>query len=418
MSGSGVLWRIAWRNLWRHRGRTAILGSVVALTYGFSLAGMGMGDDGHQRMLDEAVKAAGGDILVHGKGYWVSRSSDVVIDDADSVLAAVHGVEGVRAALPRVLVSGLVATAQASRPVLLQGVDPQGEEAWHDVAADVKEGTFLTGDARDPLVLGKRLVERLGLEMGDRVVLTATDPEGDVTRALFHLTGVLQTGTREIDEGLGYTTLAAARRAVGMDGRLTQVGVLLEPGADVDTVAARIRGALGPRAAGLEVLTWREAVPQMVGYVELDNAFGYIYMVVIFVVVLFAITNTFLMAVMERVRELGLLSALGLKEGRIARLILAETVLLTAVAMVAGLALGLGAHLALQRWGINMAAFGLSDVEVSGIDMSSMMIHSVISPWKWALASVLVAVASVASALYPAWRATRLAPAEAMRFSA
>ena len=261
-------------------------------------------------------------------------------------------------------------------------------------------------------------MERLGLDMGDRVVLTATDPEGDVTRALFHLTGVLQTGTREIDEGLGYTTLAAARRAVGMDGRLTQVGVLLQPGADVDTVAARIRAALGPRAAGLEVLTWREAVPQMVGYVELDNAFGYIYMVVIFIVVLFAITNTFLMAVMERVRELGLLSALGLKEGRIARLILAETVLLTAVAMVAGLALGLGAHLALQRWGINMAAFGLSDVEVSGIDMSSMMIHSVISPWKWALASVLVAVASVASALYPAWRATRLAPAEAMRFSA
>ena len=389
---------------------------MIAFTYGLSLAGMAMGDDGHERMLEEAAKAAGGDVLVHGQGYWATRGSDVVIDDADSVLASVRGVEGVGAVLPRVLVNGLAATATASRPVLIQGVDPAVEDAWRSVADHLVAGTFLKGGRTDPLVLGRRLVDRLGLKLGDRVVLTASDPRGDVTRALFHLTGVLSTGTRQLDETVGYTTVDAARRSVGMGRRLTQIGVLLAPGADRDTVAARIRAALGTRAAGLEVLTWPEAVPEMVGYVQLDDAFGYIYLVVIFVVVLFATTNTFLMAVMERVRELGLLSALGLRQERLARLILAETTLLTALAMAVGLTLGLTAHATLQRWGLNVASFGVSDMEISGINMADMVIHSVIVPAKWITASLLVAVASVASAFYPAWRATRMAPAEAMRF--
>jgi ABC-type lipoprotein release transport system permease subunit len=194
------------------------------------------------------------------------------------------------------------------------------------------------------------------------------------------------------------------------------VGVLLTDGNGPEPVADRIRVALGARNGDLEVLTWREAVPEMVGFVELDDAFGYIYIVVIFVVVLFAITNTFLMAVMERVREFGLLAALGLRGDRIGGLILRETLLLTALAMGAGFVIGYSCHLAADHWGINLAMWGLDEVEISGVDVADMVIRSTINPAKWFAASVLVALASLGSALYPAWRAMRLAPAEAMRF--
>ncbi|HZD05259.1 MAG TPA: FtsX-like permease family protein, partial [Longimicrobiales bacterium] len=136
--------------------------------------------------------------------------------------------------------------------------------------------------------------------------------------------------------------------------------------------------------------------------VELDNAFGYIYMAVIFVVVLFAITNTFLMAVMERVRELGLLNALGLRGRRIGWLLVIETAFLTALALGVGLAFGVGAHLAVDHWGINLASWGLDEIEVSGVDMAKMVIHSTITPVKWIAATGLVALASMLSALYPA----------------
>lgn len=413
-----MIWRMAWRNLWRHRGRTWILVTVISLTYGLSLVGMSIGDDSHQRMLREAVVAAGGDVLVHGVGYWDSRGSDVTIPEADAAATLLAGLDGAAAAHPRVLVSGLVSTSAASRPVFLQGVVPGPEADFRDLAADVTAGTFLAGtDGRDdPLVLGIELAEDLEVELGDRVVLTASDPDGEVVRALFHLTGILETGVREVDETMAYTTVEAARQAVGMDGRLTQIGVVAAPGVESGALAAAARAALGPRADSLEVLTWQEAVPEMVGFVELDDAFGYIYLIVIFVVVLFAITNTFLMAVMERVREFGLLSALGLRDRRIGKLLLAETVVLTALAMAIGLALGFGAHLAADHWGINVAAWGLEEIEISGVDMADMVIRSTITPAKWIAASVLVALASVGSALYPAWRATRLAPSEAMRF--
>jgi ABC-type lipoprotein release transport system permease subunit len=413
-----MIWRLAWRNLWRHRGRTLIMTSAVAGAYGLMLVSMGVSDDGHGRMLREATLAAGGDVIIHGKGYWDTRASDVVIHDADAVLDHVRETDGVGLALPRIIVTGLVATSAGARPVLLQAVQPEVETQFNDIADDVTRGTFLEDERADPIVLGARIVEELELELGGRVVLTASRPDGEVTRALFHLTGVLETGTPSLDELLGYTTLEAARRTVGMDGMLTQIGVLAADGATGggDGVAIAIEEALGAAAADLEILPWSEAVPEMVGFIELDDAFGYIYLAVILLVVMFSVTNTFLMAVMERVRELGLLSALGLRGTRIGHLMIYETILMTALAMGIGFAFGLGGHLAIDHWGIPLSLYGLDEMEVSGVNFAELVIHSSINPMKWLIGTLFVAGATILSAVYPAWRATRLAPAEAMRF--
>ncbi len=332
------------------------------------------------------------------------------------ILERVADVEGVRRVIPRVLIQGLVSTSAGSSVAFLQGIGPASESAARDPAEDLVAGSFLEDGRTDPLVLGSGLVDRLELELGDRVVLTASDPEGELVRALFHLSGVIETGVRELDETLGYTTIDAARRAVGMSGMLSQVGILTEEGLDPDVLAARIVTALGPAAESLEVLTWREAVPEMVGFVELDDAFGLIFMLVLLVVVLFSITNTFLMAVMERVRELGLLHALGLRGLGISRLLLVETLFLTGLAMAAGFAVGFAGHLAVSHWGISVAGYGLEEIEISGVDLSDLVFYSTVNPTKWLFATLLVAGATVASAIYPAWRASRLAPAEAMRF--
>ncbi len=411
-----MLLKLAWRNLWRHRTRTLIMTSAVALAYALMLVGLSISYDGHNRMLREAAEAAGGDILVHGDGYWASQASDVIIEDGAAAVRAVQEVDGVAIVFPRVLVSGLVSTSADNRPVMLRGIDPGTELALHDYDQDIVAGSYFGDDRDDPIILGSRAVERLDLEIGDRVVLTASGPAGEVTRALFHLTGVIETGLREMDEVLGLTTIAAARDALDHPGMLTQIGVLTAVDADPDAVASTIREAANARGNGLEVLTWEEAIPEMVGLIEIDDAFGYIYFAIIFAVVLFSITNTFLMAVMERVREFGLLNALGLRHERIGRLLLAESVLMTALAMAAGFLIGLAGHLAAAHWGIPISSYGVEEIEMSGVDMADLVMYSAISPVRWGVASALVAFTTVAAALYPAWRATRLAPAEAMRF--
>ena len=411
-----MLLKLAWRNLWRHRTRTIIMASAVALAYALMLAGLAINDDGHARMLRKAAEAAGGDILVHGDGYWDSRASDVIIAGGEAVHDAVATVPGVAATFPRIIISGLISTSADNRPVLLQGIDPAAEEGLHDYREDLVAGSYFGGERADPLILGIRAVDRLELEIGDRVVLTTSGPDGEMTRALFHLTGVIESGTRELDETLGLTTIAAARKALRHDTMLTQVGVLTTEDADHQVVAADIRNALASLDTTLEVLTWEDAIPEMVGLIEIDDAFGYIYFAVIFAVVLFSITNTFLMAVMERVREFGLLNALGLRDARIGQLLLVESALLTALAMSVGFLAGLAGHMAASHWGIPLSSYGIEEIEMSGIDMADLVMYSTINPAKWGIASALVAVTTVASALYPAWRATKLAPAEAMRF--
>ena len=412
-----MLWRIAWRNLWRHRTRTLTMTSAVAFSYGLCLFSMGIGDDGHQQMLNEAAEGAGGDILVHADGYWENKSSDLVIQDAEAVLRAVESAPGVQAAIPRMIVNGLVSSANGNRMLFLQGIDPARELALRDYSEDLELGEYLNASERDdPIILGSVIVEKLELDLGDRVVLTATQPDGEVTRALFHLTGVIETGLNDVDETMGITTLDAAREAVGAGGMLTQIGVISDPSLPSDSVAGLIQTSIQAQRNGLEVLTWQEAIPEMVGFIEVDDAFLYIYLVVIFAIVAFAIANTFLMAVMERVREFGLLNALGLRGTGVAGLLLTETVLMTALAMTIGFVLGYGGHLAASHWGIPLSMYGVESMEVSGVDFASLVMRSKLNPVKWVAASILVAMVTLGSALYPAWRASRLAPSEAMRF--
>lgn len=412
-----MLWRVAWRNLWRHRTRTLTMTSAVAFSYGLCLFSMGLGDDGHQQMLDEAAEGAGGDILVHAGGYWESKSSDLVIENADGVVSAVESSPGVRAVIPRVIVNGLVSSAVGNRMLFLQGIDPSREIALRDFSEDLAQGEYLDASERDdPIILGAIIVEKLELDLGDRVVLTATQPDGEVTRALFHLTGVIKTGLRDADESMGITTLEAARKAVGAQGMLTQIGVMADPSLSSDSVAAQIRASFGSSGSSLEVLTWQEAIPEMVGFIEVDDAFLYIYLIVIFAIVAFAIANTFLMAVMERVREFGLLNALGMRGRGVAGLLLTETLLMTTLAMGIGFVLGFSGHLAAGHWGIPLSMYGVESMEVSGVDFASLVMRSKLNPMKWIAASILVALVTLGSALYPAWRASRLAPSEAMRF--
>jgi len=122
------------------------------------------------------------------------------------------------------------------------------------------------------------------------------------------------------------------------------------------------------------------------------------------------------MAVMERVREFGLLNALGLRGGGVAGLLLTETFLMTCLAMAIGFILGYSGHLAANHWGLPVAMWGVEDMELSGVDFSSLVMRSKINPLKWIAASILVALVTLGSALYPAWRASRFEPAEAMRF--
>ncbi len=406
--------RLAWRNLWRNRTRSVITSSAISLSLALQLVAYGISDSAYGKMIDAAVRSAGGSVLVHAEGWWESRATDQVLLKAEQRLQVIESVPGVRAAIPRVIVNGLVSSARGNAGVVLMGVDAAREAQLNDMGRFLKSGVFVGAptDLRNPIVLTRKVATDLKLELNDRVVVTTTDTEGEVTRLAFRLAGVLDTGSGLVD-ALAYTPIGSLQRQLRITDTVTQIGVLVDSDEARAEVAARLKQSLAP---GGEVLTWDEAMPEMVGFIEVDRRTGTMFGFFIFIVVAFGIANTMLMAVLERVRELGLLGALGLSPGGIARLVLVEATLLGLVSIAWGVLLAFAGHRWIAAEGLDYSEMvGGEGLEISGVLLEDMVMYSVITPDRWLYTCIGVLVLVVISALYPAWRAARLQPATAMR---
>ncbi|MCA9515680.1 MAG: ABC transporter permease [Myxococcales bacterium] len=410
-------WKLAWRQLLRNRSRTLITGSAIALAVALFLASLALGDGMYAKMMEAAERSAGGGVLVHERGYWKNRELSARVAEPGAVAAAARGVPGVSAVAERVLIEGILTSAanEGFAAVTVRGVDPDAERAFNDLGRFLTSGTFLAGDDARAIVLGEKLAEDLSVALGDRLVLRFTDASGEEAQALFRLGGVVATGSADIDRTIALVRLGTAQDAARLGGAVTQIGVEGAPGADLDALKGAVAGALGPRAAGLELLTWQEAMPELVGFIEMDGNMNIMFALVIFAIVAFGIANTFLMSVMERVRELGLLSALGVTPLRVGALVLAETALLALFAMGVGLAIALGLHAYFATHGLDYGALLGGDFDVSGVIVDDLVIHTTVDAPRWIAACAGVLVMIVLAAIYPAWRATRLDPSQAMR---
>ena len=407
--------KIAWRNLWRNKTRTIIVITAISLSYALALISLSMMDSMYPKMMELALKSAGGSVLVHGDGYWASQSADALIDDPETVLTAIEGVDGIEVVIPRVLINGLLRTARDAAPARVLGIDPALEANLLDYREFLVEGDFFESEERNPIVMGRGLVDDLELEMGDHVILMAANPNGDPAGDRFYLTGIIETGTREVDDFLAFTTIDAAQRATELGGGLTQIGVVVSDDTLRNSIRYQIALALGDMLPSLELLTWDEAMPEVMSYIEIDSGFGYIYFFIVLIVVAFGIANTFLMSYMERIRELGLLSAIGLTPGRTARLLLSEAFWLGMLSIVVGFAIGFGIHSYLHVHGLDLREMYGSDVEIGGVMMSNAIIYTQLRPLKWLVATVIILFLVILSSMYPAFKAIRLNAAQAMR---
>ena len=412
-----MLWRLAWRNLWRHRTRTVVVISAVALSYGLLLLFLGLQDD-MERALDEiAVETAGGNLFVHAEDYWGTREMERIIDDPQAVIEAAEQLDGVVELIPRVIIQGLIETADESVAVQLTGVDRRRERLVGSPEEDLIEGEFLREDRDDPVVVGSGIADRLDVGVGDRVRLIAGDPEGEIGRALFHVDGIVETGVKAVDDAMAWTTLQAAREAMQMDDELNELAVVIDEDDRRHEIADQLQQAVDEQPGGVTVRTWDRLLPDVVAMMQFRRSLAYIIFFAILVVVALAVANTFMMAVMERVRELGLLGALGLGPNQMFWMVLYESLILGAIGLIVGFGLGLGANMWFDAVGIHAADFIGEEVNIGEVPTLDLVVRSHIVAWRWIGSTLFVLVVVLFSSLYPAWKAARLQPADAMRMS-
>lgn len=398
--------RIAWRNLLRNRRRTLVTLSAVALTSAFLIWSLALMEGFRLQMLRSATRLVTGDAQVHAEGYRKDRSFYTALPDPDAVLAAAARA-GVLAA-PRSFGFGLVSSGNKSAGASYWGVDPQAERAAFELCDEVMRGRYLEDNALPEVVIGRKLAKSLHADVGSELVAVVQAADGSLGNELLTVVGVLKGVGEEIDRGAVMMTRARFDELFAAGGRVHQIA-LNGQGRPAEEVVAALTGL--PKGSVVE--TWRELMPTLSDMENLTSASIWLFAVVFFLAAGLGVLNTMLMATHDRVREFGVLKALGATPWRIVRDVATEGFLLALVASSAGALVGCAAALHSQLVGIDLTLFGGGEFSFSGIAFNSLwraelraqdVVSAVVTMW----------VICVVASLYPALKVARLDPARAM----
>lgn len=407
--------RLGWRNLWRHRRRTLITAVAMAVGVALCMASTAFSDGMFAKLFEVMVEQRLGHVQVTHPEYPAKRQLHDTLPEAAALVAKVDAVAGTRVVAPRLYGFALVGTEAKSEAGLLVGVDPKRELAIGPLADRIARGRFVAPDAPDEATIGKDLAKDLGIDVGASIIVVTQSADGSLGNALFNVVGVHRTGDMQLDRSGVYVNLPALQELLVLP---DQVHGLTAVGVDPDAIPAytdRVRAAVA--GDEIDVKSWSEASPQTAQLLGSADASAYILLVIVLGAAAFGVLNTMMMSVYERTRELGVLVAVGLRPGRMIAMILFESLSLAALAAVIG---GLFGGL-LDAWlvvkGMDLSAGG-------GLDEDGMSFSGVVlDPHVFGLVkaegviTVMVAVFVVTflASLWPAIRAARMRPVEAMR---
>ena len=403
---AGALTTLAWRNLWRNHRRTIVM--LLAITVGtWAMIFMtsffrGMVDE----MVKDGIRTLPGHVQVHNPAYRDDPSIENSLPQpGPQFLAALDSPEVV-AMCSRLRVPAMISSERDNRGVTLLGVDPQAEIAMGFDPGSVVQGRFLESADDDGIVLGRKLVERLDTGLGKRVVIMTQNPDNRIADRGFRVVGVFKAKLVSQEEQFVYAGRDTVQKLLGTPNLVSEIAVLGHDYRDVGPLLKLVRSAA---PAGSEVLPWTELNTYLAMMLRLMDGFVLVWLIVVFMALSFGLVNTLMMAVFERVREIGLMQALGMRPSAIVFLVLVESLLLLALGVALGNALAVATILPLKG-GIDLS------VVASGMEMmgAASVLYPSLKPGDLLLADAVVLVLGLLTSLLPAWRAARYRPVEAI----
>lgn len=404
--------RLAWRNVWRNRRRTLItiaalsLGSAgLVLTHSFA-------ETSYRTMIELTTQGLLGHLQVHGKGYQAEPSIFTVVKQPAAVRAQVERTLPGAVALFRVMGFGLAAAGERSTAVAIIGLEPSRERASSRLLELSSGRAPADGKARE-VVIGAELARRLGVKQGGEVVLLSQAADGSMTNDVCTVVG-LSAGAGALETGGApvFMSLADAQDFFVLGEAVHQVVVNLPRGARPKEAAARLRAELDSNV--LEALAWNEMLPEAELGIEADRQGTYVMDAIVFLLVVLGMLNAMTMATFERMFELGVLSALGTRPRAVLAMILCESLFLGVISLAAGVVLAFAIVGALPPIDLGSA---VGDAAFGGMAMPTVLTIEV-APLALVMSSATVTITCLVGGLYPAWRASRFRPVEAMRYRA
>jgi ABC-type lipoprotein release transport system permease subunit len=387
---TGPWWQIGWRNLGRHPKRTAITAVGLGIGYFAVVFLVGWSSGLMAQMVENGTGLVGGQIEIHDADYRPDRSLYDTIggrDGADisTIIRTVASDPAVVAAAPRLYAGGMISSGTATSAGMLMGIDPSLE----------------------------LLARQLEAGVGDEVVLVAPGADGSMGNDLFTIAGIFHSGLAFIDSRYGVLPLDTLQTLIVMDpGRIHEVAVSTADPWVATEAAGNLTAALGPMGLDIEVAPWTVLRPEMVEYVALGESFYFVIIGIVFAIAMFGVANTMLMGTYERRREFAVMLALGTGPRHIVLTVVYEAMALGVVSLLAGFAV----TLPVMVWWHNAPpdlGWLYGEVTLMGaLIRPSLRVEYDVAVWIWS--SVALLLTALLAALYPAAKAARVPPADAL----
>lgn len=399
---------LAWRNLWRNARRSLLTLASIACGVAAIMFGQSMIKTIQCSLIEKATGIITGHVQIQHREVKQLKFPEKSYGDLPAVERALSADPGVAAFEARILITGLLSSHVDSWGALIVGIEPHRDSRVTTMHEYLSEGSFFTGTGKE-IVMGDSLARSLELKLGEKVVVMAQASDGSMGADNYRLAGLYHTGSETFDKQIAYVPLPALQETLAMEGQANNYVLRLRDPERLEEARARVAAELGDKP--LKVVTWREVDEELVGVQTYQNAILKIVLAIVFLIVALGILNTVFMSLFERVREFGILKAIGARPGFLLRLVLAESCMLGTIGGAFGCLIG---SALIRYYGAQGLPLPLGEALSYFLPFDPVLHLRFDWPThRTALAAVVVT--SLLAALPPALRAARMKPVECLR---
>ncbi|MDX9882528.1 MAG: FtsX-like permease family protein [Prolixibacteraceae bacterium] len=399
---------VAWRNIWRNPVRSGVIIAAIAIGMFAGVFTTTFVKGWMDQRLEAGVETEVSHIQIHDPKFTENYELKKYIPDGVQLSEEILQDEAVNGTSPRIVVQSMIASSETGTGVRIMGIDPEKEKTVTNLYTKVMEGDYFESVSRNPVLIGKKLAKKLKVKLHSKLVITLQDAEGHIVGGAFRVCGIYNASNGMFEEMNVFVRNTDLARLAALDQTVAhEIVVHLKEPQKLEMHTS----TLLTKYSGLDVQNWKQLTPEL-GYInEIGNMYTYMFVVIILLALGFGIVNTMLMVVLERVKELGMLMAVGMSKARVFWMLMLETVLLTLTGGAAGILLGLGVTYATMKNGIDLSMYA-TGMEDWGYTTH---IFPTVETEMVAVISILVIVTGILASIYPARKALKYNPAEAIR---
>ena len=400
---------LAWRNLWRNPRRSILTLLAIILSCVFLIFMASFQNGSYSEMIKTAVGTTG-EIQIQVKGYQEDPEIRKTIQAPDTIVKGIQSLPGIGPIATRAEAFALVSSDTQSAGVLIQGVEPVEEAKISPMDDTISSGSWFTGDPYE-VVVGRALANNLGLEVGKELVAIGQGWDGSTAASVFTVIGIFKSGYQEADRNLIAIPLSTLQETFYMGQRVHRIVINTQPSENPETLAEQINHWLKSQSLPYQAYSWSELLPGLKESIKLDKVSASIMYVILLVIIAFSISNTFLMAILERTYEFGVMLAIGTGRNRLLRMLFLETSLLALLGILLGILFGVAITGYFQSVGID---FGEAAAMMEEYGMPSRL-HPRMNAFTVLIGPAFVLMFTMISASYPILKVRKLRPVKAMR---